>query len=107
MPYTEKKIEKVYYEIGEVRQIINTRLGLKGRKAVNTSAIRYYGTVHDSLQASHKSRNGTRKYKKVDIDNIVRFIRVMKTGLFTIPGGIAIVTGKMEVSINELSTPID
>ena len=60
MPYKEKKIEKVYYSIGELAEMFN----------VNTSLIRYWEKEFDIIKP-HKNRKVTgclpRKTLKISV----------------------------------------
>ncbi len=59
MAWKEKEIEKLYYTIGEVAQMLS----------VNTSLIRYWEKEFDLLKPK-KSAKGDRLFTKTDIENI-------------------------------------
>jgi len=58
MPYKEKKIEKLYYSIGEVA----------GMFGVNTSLIRYWEKEFDIIKPK-KNKKGNRYFTQEDIEN--------------------------------------
>ena len=75
MPYKEKEIEKLYYTIGEVSEM----LGL------NASQIRYWETEFGSLKPK-KDRKGNRLFTKEDIETIKLIHHLVKEKGFTIEG---------------------
>ena len=75
MPYKEKEIEKLYYTIGEVSEM----LGL------NASQIRYWETEFTSLKPK-KDRKGNRLFTKEDIEMIKLIHHLVKEKGFTIEG---------------------
>ncbi len=75
MPYKEKEIEKLYYTIGEVSEM----LGL------NASQIRYWETEFDGLKP-RKDRKGNRLFTKQDIETIKLIHHLVKEKGFTIDG---------------------
>ena len=71
MPYKEKKVEKVYYTIGEVAEMFN----------VNTSLIRFWEKEFDIIKPK-KNKKGNRLFTKQDIDNFhIIFHLVIERGL--------------------------
>ena len=58
MPYKEKKVEKLYYTIGEVAEMFN----------VNTSLIRFWEKDFDVIKPK-KNKKGNRLFTREDIDN--------------------------------------
>ncbi len=58
MPYKEKKVEKLYYSIGEVADMFG----------VNTSLIRYWEKEFDIIKPK-KNKKGNRYFTKEDIEN--------------------------------------
>ncbi len=58
MPYKEKKVEKLYYSIGEVAAMFD----------VNTSLIRYWEKEFDIIKPK-KNKKGNRYFTKEDIEN--------------------------------------
>jgi len=67
MPYKEKKIEKVYYTIGEVAEMFD----------VNTSLIRYWEKEFDVIKPK-KNNKGNRLFTKQDIDNFHLIYNLVK-----------------------------
>jgi DNA-binding transcriptional MerR regulator len=75
MAYKEKEIEKLYYSIGEVAQMLD----------VNTSLLRYWESEFKELQV-RKDRNGVRLFTKPDIEMIKLIYSLVKEKGFTIEG---------------------
>jgi len=75
MPYKEKKVEKLYYSIGEVASMFN----------VNTSLIRYWEKEFDVLQPK-KNKKGNRLFTSKDIDNIHIIYHLVKERGMTLKG---------------------
>ena len=75
MPYKEKKIEKVYYTIGEVAEMFN----------VNTSLIRFWEKEFDIIKPK-KNKKGNRLFTKQDIDNFHIIFHLVKERGMTLKG---------------------
>ena len=75
MPYKEKKIEKVYYAIGEVAEMFN----------VNTSLIRFWEKEFDIIKPK-KNKKGNRLFTKQDIDNFHIIFHLVKEKGLTLKG---------------------
>lgn len=75
MPYKKPKIEKIYYSIGEVADIIGE----------NQSLIRYWENNFDALKP-HKNKKGTRLFTKEDIETIKLIHHLVKERGLTIKG---------------------
>lgn len=75
MPYKEKKVEKLYYSIGEVASMFN----------VNASLIRYWEKEFDVLQPK-KNKKGNRLFTSKDIDNIYIIYHLVKERGMTLKG---------------------
>ncbi len=75
MPYKEKKVEKLYYSIGEVARMFN----------VNTSLIRYWEKEFDVIKPK-KNRKGNRFFTKQDIDNLGVIYHLVKERGMTLKG---------------------
>lgn len=75
MPYKEKKIEKVYYTIGEVADMFN----------VNTSLIRFWEKEFDIIKPK-KNKKGNRLFTKQDIDNFHIIFHLVKERGMTLKG---------------------
>ena len=75
MPYREKKIEKLYYSIGEVAEMFN----------VNTSLIRYWEKEFDIIRPQ-KNKKGNRLFTPADIDNFHIIYHLVKERGMTLKG---------------------
>ena len=71
MPYKEKRVEKLYYTIGEVAEMFN----------VNSSLIRYWEKEFDIIKPK-KNKKGNRFFTIEDIENFhVIYYLVKELGL--------------------------
>lgn len=75
MPYKEKKVEKLYYSIGEVADMFS----------VNTSLIRYWEKEFDIIKPK-KNKKGNRLFTKKDIDNFHMIYHLVKERGMTLKG---------------------
>ena len=75
MPYKEKKIEKLFYPIGEVAKMFN----------VSVSSIRYWEKEFDILKPK-KNKKGNRMFTKKDVDNLRIIYHLIKERGFTLEG---------------------
>jgi DNA-binding transcriptional MerR regulator len=75
MPYKEKKIEKLYYSIGEVADMFQ----------VNTSLIRFWEKEFDIIKPK-KNKKGNRFFTKQDIDNFHLIFHLVKERGMTLKG---------------------
>ena len=75
MPYKEKKIEKLYYSIGEVARMFN----------VNTSLIRFWEKEFDIIKPK-KNKKGNRFFTKQDIKNLELIYHLVKERGMTLNG---------------------
>jgi len=75
MPYKEKKVEKLYYTIGEVADMFS----------VNTSLIRYWEKEFDIIKPK-KNKKGNRLFTKKDIDNFHMIYHLVKERGMTLKG---------------------
>lgn len=75
MPYKEKKVEKLYYSIGEVADMLK----------VNTSLIRFWEKNFDIIKP-HKNKKGNRYFTKEDIDNLKLIYHLVKEQRMTLEG---------------------
>lgn len=75
MPYKEKKVEKLYYSIGEVARIFK----------VNTSLIRFWEKEFDIIKP-RKNKKGNRFFTKQDIDNLHLIYHLVKEMGMTLNG---------------------
>ncbi|MCA1746940.1 MAG: MerR family transcriptional regulator [Bacteroidales bacterium] len=75
MPYKERKVEKLFYSIGEVADIFN----------VNTSLIRYWEKEFDIIKPK-KNKKGNRLFTQGDIDNFHIIYHLVKERGMTLKG---------------------
>ena len=75
MPYKEPKIEKVFYNIGEVARMMG----------VNTSQIRYWENNFAELTPK-KNKKGNRLFTKEDIEQVKIIYHLVKERGLTISG---------------------
>ncbi len=75
MPYKEKKVEKVYYSIGEVADMFG----------VKTSLIRFWEKEFDIIKPK-KNKKGNRFFTKEDIDNFHLIYHLVKERGLTLKG---------------------
>lgn len=75
MPYKEKKVEKLYYSIGEIADMFN----------VNTSLIRYWEKEFDIIKP-RKNKKGNRFFTIDDIDNFYLIHELVKSRGMTLKG---------------------
>ncbi|MBN2215574.1 MAG: MerR family transcriptional regulator [Bacteroidales bacterium] len=75
MPYKEKKVEKLYYSIGEVARIFG----------VNTSLIRFWEKEFDIIKPK-KNKKGNRFFTKQDIDHFHLIYHLVKERGMTLNG---------------------
>ena len=75
MPYKEKIIEKKYYTIGEVAEMLN----------VATSLIRFWEGEFDIIKPK-KNRKGNRQFTKDDINNVKLIYHLVKEKGYTLQG---------------------
>ena len=75
MPYKEKKIEKLYYSIGEVADMFK----------VNTSLIRFWEKEFNIIKPK-KNKKGNRFFTQADIDNFHLIFHLVKERGMTLKG---------------------
>ena len=75
MPYKEKVIEKKYFSIGEVADMLG----------VATSLIRFWETEFDIIKPK-KNRKGNRQFTREDIDNVKLIFHLVKEKGYTLQG---------------------
>nr|WP_319401497.1 MerR family transcriptional regulator [uncultured Carboxylicivirga sp.] len=75
MPYKEKKVEKLYYSIGEVADMFE----------VNTSLIRFWEKEFDVIKP-HKNKKGNRMFTPKDIENFHLIYHLVKEKGMTLKG---------------------
>jgi DNA-binding transcriptional MerR regulator len=75
MPYKEKEIEKLYYPIGEVAEMLN----------VTTSLLRFWEKEFDILKPK-KNKKGDRFFTKKDLENLKIIYNLVKEQGYTLNG---------------------
>jgi DNA-binding transcriptional MerR regulator len=75
MPYKEKVIEKKYFSIGEVAEMLD----------VATSLIRFWESEFDIIRPK-KNRKGNRQFTKEDIHNVKLIFHLVKEKGYTLQG---------------------
>ena len=75
MPYKEKKVEKLYYSIGEVAEMLN----------VPVSTVRFWENEFDILKPM-KNRKGNRLFTQTDIKNLKILHHLVKEEGMTLEG---------------------
>jgi DNA-binding transcriptional MerR regulator len=75
MPYKEKKVEKLYYSIGEVAEMFN----------VNPSLIRFWEKEFDIIKPK-KNKKGNRFFTVQDIENFRLIFHLVKEKGLTLQG---------------------
>ena len=75
MPYREKQIEKLYYSIGEVAEILN----------VPVSTVRFWENEFDILKPK-KNKKGNRLFMPEDIKNLKIIHHLVKEKGMTLAG---------------------
>lgn len=92
MPYKEKVIEKKYYSIGEVAEMLN----------VATSLIRFWETEFDIIKPK-KNRKGNRQFTKEDIENVKLIYHLVKDRGYTLQGAKSLLKGSSNPLKNRMS----
>ncbi len=72
---TDRKIEKIYYTIGEVAELFE----------VNTSLIRFWEKEFDILKPQ-KNKKGNRLFTRQDLDNLRIIYHLVKERGYTLQG---------------------
>lgn len=89
MPYQEKKVEKLYYSIGEVADMFG----------VNTSLIRFW-EKNFSIIKPKKNKKGNRLFTKADIKNFKVIFHLVKEQRLTLEGARKRLSENKEGTIN-------
>lgn len=85
MPYKEKKIEKLYYSIGEVAEMLD----------VPVSTVRFWDNEFDVLKPM-KNKKGNRLFTQNDLKNIRIIHHLLKDEGMTLSGVKKRMTAKWE-----------
>jgi DNA-binding transcriptional MerR regulator len=91
MPYKDKKVEKLFYTIGEVADMFN----------VNTSLIRFWEREFDIIKPK-KNKKGNRLFTKEDIDNFHIIYHLVKERGMTLKGAQRKLKDNREDTVNNL-----
>ena len=75
MPYKEKEIEKIYFSIGEVAEMMD----------VAPSLIRFWESEFDIIKPK-KNRKGNRQFTREDIENVKLIYHLVKEKGYTLQG---------------------
>jgi DNA-binding transcriptional MerR regulator len=75
MPYKELKVEKLYYSIGEVAELLN----------VPVSTVRFWENEFDILKPM-KNKKGNRLFTQTDIKNLKIIYHLVKEEGMTLSG---------------------
>lgn len=89
MPYKKPKIEKVFYSIGEVAEMIGE----------NQSLIRYWENQFEALKP-YKNKRGTRLFTKEDIETVKIIHHLVKERGLTLKGAQQKLKENKEETIN-------
>ncbi len=92
MPYTEPKIEKIYYSISEVADMFG----------VNQSLIRYWDKEFDIIKP-YKNKKGNRMFTKDDIKNFHLVYHLVKERGMTLKGAKKKLSDNKENTINNFN----
>jgi DNA-binding transcriptional MerR regulator len=85
MPYKEKKVEKLYYAIGEVAEMLN----------VPVSTVRFWENEFDILKPN-KNKKGNRLFTANDIKNLRIIYQLVKEKGMTLAGAKKQISAKWE-----------
>jgi len=85
MPYKETKVEKLYYAIGEVAEMLN----------VPVSTVRFWENEFDILKPM-KNKKGNRLFTQTDVRNLKIIHNLVKEEGMTLEGARKKLTGKWE-----------
>jgi DNA-binding transcriptional MerR regulator len=85
MPYKEKKVEKLYYSIGEVAEILD----------IPVSTVRFWENEFDILKPM-KNNKGNRLFTPVDIKNLRIIHHLVKEEGMTLSGAKKKLSGKWD-----------
>jgi DNA-binding transcriptional MerR regulator len=89
MPYKKPKIEKIFYSIGEVAEMVGE----------NQSLIRYWENQFDALKPQ-KNKKGTRLFTKEDIETVKLIHHLVKVRKLTLKGAQQKLKDNREETIN-------
>ncbi|NND77131.1 MAG: MerR family transcriptional regulator [Flavobacteriales bacterium] len=91
MPYKEKEIEKLYYSIGEIAEMLN----------VNTSLIRFWEKEFDAISPK-KNKKGNRMFSRDDVQNLKLIYHLVKEKGYTLQGAQSSLKDRKNGAIQEM-----
>ncbi len=89
MPYKEQKVEKLYYAIGEVAEMLN----------VPVSTVRFWENEFDILKPM-KNKKGNRLFTQADVRNLKIIHHLVKEEGMTLEGARKKLSGKWDETDN-------
>ena len=92
MTETQSGIKKLYYSIGEVSELVDLK----------QYVLRYWETEFSMLRPQ-KNRAGNRKYRKKDIDLVLKIKNLLYSQKYTIAGAREILRGEQRGDIKTKS----
>jgi len=92
VPYKEKEIEKIYFSIGEVAEIME----------VAPSLIRFWESEFDIIKPK-KNRKGNRQFTKEDIENVKLIFHLVKEKGYTLQGAKDLLRNNASVMKDKMS----
>jgi DNA-binding transcriptional MerR regulator len=93
VPYKEKEIEKIYYSIGEVAELMD----------VAPSLIRFWESEFDIIKPK-KNRKGNRQFTREDIENVKLIFHLVKERGYTLQGAKDLLKNNTVVLKDKMST---
>ncbi len=90
MPYKEREIEKKYYSIGEVAEMLK----------VATSLIRYWEGEFEIIRPK-KDKKGNRRFTKDDIEKIRLIFHLVKEKGYTLQGAQEIIKKDLHLTTDK------
>jgi DNA-binding transcriptional MerR regulator len=90
MPYKETKVEKLYYAIGEVAEMLN----------VPVSTVRFWENEFDILKPM-KNKKGNRLFTQADVKNLKIIHHLLKEEGMTLDGARKKLSGKWDETDNK------
>ena len=91
MPYKEKEIEKLYYSIGEIAEMLN----------VNTSLIRFWEKEFETISPK-KNKKGNRMFSREDVQNLKLIYHLVKEKGYTLQGAQSSLRDRKKGALEEL-----
>ncbi len=90
MPRTRKKVEKMYFTIGEVARLFD----------VNTSLIRFWENEFEIIKP-HRNKKGNRFFTRADVDNFHIIYNLVKERGYTLQGAKEKLKNNPQDALNE------